>query len=495
MPIDDLIGQLLMPVHSMLNKPETFQETFRKYRVCGFILDGSVTDKVKNAPEYLRDLTDRMKKVGREVAREAGFDADPLLSVDQEFGVVARVRTGLMGLPSAMALAAVRNYDYVQRGWKYAAEDLAALGFNMDFAPSADVQTNYKNPVIGSRSFGDLPTNVTNNVIASISGMQSMGIAATVKHFPGHGNTSTDSHKSLPLLQQSIEELQKTDLPPFKRGIAEGTWTAMVGHLNVTAIDDSVPSSFSSKIVTDLLKKQLHFNGVVFTDSMAMEPALQWDAGEAAVRALLAGNDVLLMPPDLEKATKGIKEAIESGRLSKNLVTEKASKIISLRLRLSSYKQPDLSKLNTQEKKSFAKWLQKRAVTVLRGRCSGPLVTNPVFVSCSGNSYTTQVQLMKERLSKNGIRVTDNRAEAKSIVRLVGYHQTKEDLDEQASVTVALDTPYILSESNSPTLIAVYNSWDDAVLAVADVLSGKEKAEGVSPVEVEGLPRSACVRY
>eukprot|EP00770_Monocercomonoides_exilis_P001970 MONOS_1955.1-p1 / transcript=MONOS_1955.1 / gene=MONOS_1955 / organism=Monocercomonoides_exilis_PA203 / gene_product=Glycoside hydrolase family 3 domain-containing protein / transcript_product=Glycoside hydrolase family 3 domain-containing protein / location=Mono_scaffold00037:147104-148684(+) / protein_length=527 / sequence_SO=supercontig / SO=protein_coding / is_pseudo=false len=490
----DLVGQLLMPHFSMVDGTTNYIELFQKYRVGGLLLDGSVTNSVGNPARYVRTLTDKIKQAARQLQKETGLNADPLLGIDQEFGVVTRVRAGIAILPSAMALGAIHEPMLVERGWLYAGEDLAGLGFNMDFGTDADVLSNEKNPVIVSRSFGDSVKAVADNVMASVRGLQKFGVAAVLKHFPGHGNTSSDSHSSLPVLSQSLEELKNTDLPPFQAGIRAGAWGVMNGHLDVRAIDPGMPATFSSKISGDLLHSGMSFQGVAVTDAMGMAPAQKWDFGEAAVRAVLAGNDILLKTPDVAKAQAGLLEALRSGRLPRKVLEDRATKVISLRLLLSSFPQPGLEKVNTNEKQQFVRSLQRMAVTVLKGLCDKAMITSPVFVSGGLGNYADQTSRMKANLAALGYIVTEKREEALSHIHLVGYSQGEDALDDRATVTVAMDTPFILGKAKSPYRVATYNSWPDAIDAATDVITGRRNAKGISPVKVEGLPRSACVK-
>ena len=414
---EELAGAVLMPVHHMYPEDSGYEEEFSKYHIGGVILDTSVTEaNVGNVGQYVRNITDKIKAAGRADSKKYGLESDPLIGIDQEFGTVARIRSGITPLPGGMVLGAVNDVSITQLGWKMAGEDLAAMGLNVDFAPDADVQTNKENPIIGSRSFGDRTPLVSAHVSAAVKGLQSSGVCAVLKHFPGHGNTSTDSHKNLAVLQQSLSELQKTDIPPFISGISSGVWGVMVGHLDVRCVDPGVPAVFSSQIHR-ILRETLGFHGVIFTDSLQMEPALVWDAGEAAVRALSAGNDVLLMPADVKLAHAGILAAINSGRLPRAVMEEKVGRIMALRRKMSGFKQPSLEVVNSGEKQALMRRAAADGIALLRGKCSGPYVHSPVYVTSSKN-YANSASNLRSFLAENGIKTTENKAEAKETVHL-----------------------------------------------------------------------------
>src|SRR5262249_27610563 len=160
---------------------------------------------------------------------------------------------------------------------------------------------------------------------AAVKGIQAGGIAATVKHFPGHGHTTVDSHAALPVLTQSRESLDANDLPPFKAGIDAGAMLVMAGHLDVRAIDADTPATFSHKVMVDLLRTQLGFKGVVVTDALDMAPAQRYSVGDGAVRSLAAGADLLLMPADLKAAENGLRSGLRSGKLSHERLVEAAT--------------------------------------------------------------------------------------------------------------------------------------------------------------------------
>jgi beta-N-acetylhexosaminidase len=297
-----------------------------------------------------------------------------------------------------------------------------------------------------------------------------------------------NSHEALPVLSQSRDALVNTDLAPFRSGIAAGTDMIMSGHLDVHAIDPGLPASFSAKVLIDLLRGELGFTGVVITDALNMEPAMQWPAGEAAVRAMLAGNDLLLMPPDLAQARKGLVEALGSGRLPRERLTQAVTRILTLKFKLGDIARPDMSIVDSPAHRAAAASVAAAAVTVLRGPCDGPLVPGPVRVTTSGGRGQ-QGQWLTEALTRAGVSVVSSGG---SWVHLVGYGDGNADLVRGAAATVAMDTPYVLGAADSPVRAATYSSAQVAMEALAAVIAGTARPTGRSPVAVSGLPATAC---
>jgi beta-glucosidase-like glycosyl hydrolase len=208
------------------------------------------------------------------------------------------------------------------------------LGVHINFAPVADVNNNPNNPVINDRSFGDSPEHVAQHAIIFSQGLRDAGIIACAKHFPGHGDTSTDSHLDLPLIAHDKKRLHKVELYPFKKLIATKIPAIMVGHLEVPAFEEqkNVPSSLSKKIVTDLLQKELGFTGLIITDALDMQAVTRYYSdGQAELHALLAGNDILLCPVDVPAAVAAIKKALADGLITEQEIDTHVEKILKIK--------------------------------------------------------------------------------------------------------------------------------------------------------------------
>ncbi|MFJ1705250.1 glycoside hydrolase family 3 protein [Kitasatospora sp. NPDC088346] len=273
------------------------------------------------------DITDRLRAVR----------PDLLIALDEEGGDVTRLDylTG-SAYPGNHALGAVDDPELTRRVAAAIAADLAEAGVNLCLAPCADVNSRPDNPIIGVRSFGADPELVARHTAAFVTGLQRDGVAATLKHFPGHGDTRTDSHSALPDVDRDPDALAALDLPPFAAGIAAGARLVMTGHIRLPALD-ALPATLSPAILTGLLRERLGFRGVIVTDALDMAPiAGRWGFGGAAVAALAAGCDlVLLGSPDAEKLLPEIHAAVDralrDGSLTEQRLTEAAAAVADLR--------------------------------------------------------------------------------------------------------------------------------------------------------------------
>ncbi|GAA0262888.1 glycoside hydrolase family 3 protein [Cryptosporangium japonicum] len=501
----DLVGQMLMPFvygddpdevsdsTRELNRARTGagtpSEIITKYRLGGVILVRRASDDPTaptnpasniGSPAQVRKFTDGLQKTAAELP--AGVPL--MIGVDQEHGTVTRIRDGVTRLPTAMAFGAADDPALTEQAAAVSGAELAALGIDVDFAPDADVIGGPGNTVIGSRSFGADPALVSRQVVASVRGYQKAGVATALKHFPGHGHTDVDSHEAIPVLGQDRSTLEKDDLAPFQAGIDAGSRIVMSGHLDVEAIDPGTPASLSHKVLTDLLRGELGFTGMVVTDGLDMKALTdKYSAGEVAVRAVLAGNDLLLLPPDVRGAQQALLGALKSGRLPRARAVEAVTRVLTVKL-ASRPAVPGLDTLKSAEHVAAVERAAAAAVTLLRGKCSGALVRGPVTIT--GGSAESR-QFLSAALGRAGVKV----GAGGDSIHLTGYLDTAADL-RPASVTVATDTPYLLAAAKSPTLLATYGTAESSMNALAAVLTGRAKAPGLSPVPVAGLPRSAC---
>ncbi len=502
---EDLVGQVLMPHaygtdavkisggsregNQKLGGVDTPAQLVEKYRLGGLILvrraSGDATAGTNptsniDSPPQVRKLTAGLQSASATLPAAAPL----LIGTDQEHGTVTRIRDGVTLLPSAMAFGAATDPRVTEAASRVSGAELAALGINVDFAPVADVTGGPGNAVIGSRSFGADPALVGQRVAAAVRGYESAGVGTALKHFPGHGHTSADSHEELPVLKQDRSTLLAGDVAPFRSGIAAGASLVMTGHLDVRALDPGTPATFSRKVLVDLLRGQLGFKGVVISDALNMGAVTKrYPAGEAAVRAMLAGNDVLLMPPDLRAAQRGLLDAVSSGRVPRAQLVASVTRILTLKKRLAIARQPAIETLATPTNQNAVAAAAAAAVTQFRGSCGAPLIRQPVTVT--GGAARHRAALTKA-LKRNGVRVGEGET-----IHLVGYGDGRADL-KPAGVTVALDTPYLLSSATSPVLLATYSGVPASLDAVAAVIAGKARATGRSPVPVAGLPRTSC---
>ncbi len=297
------------------------------------------------------------------------------IGMDAEYGLGARLKQTLK-YPQQITMGAVQDEDLLFQLGKEMAVECRRMGVHVNFAPVLDVNSNPKNPVINSRSYGEGKVNVADKGIAFFKGMQNGGVVAVGKHFPGHGDTDTDSHHDLPIVDRSREELNDLELYPFRKSIEAGIGGIMVAHLNVPALDNKAKASTLSKpIVTDLLKNELGFKGLVFTDALNMQGVRKfYKPGEVDAKAAIAGNDVLLFSEDVPKAIEEIKAAIVKGDLSQERIDEACLKILKTKywLGLNAY-QPISSErlwsgLNTQQGLIIRRMLIENAMTLVRNQ-------------------------------------------------------------------------------------------------------------------------------
>ncbi|MFJ4968704.1 glycoside hydrolase family 3 protein [Streptomyces sp. NPDC088755] len=283
---------------------------------------------------------------GIQHAALAGRSRVPLLiSTDQEHGIVCRVGEPATLLPGAMALGAGGSRSDTRRAAWIAGAELAALGINQNYAPDADVNVNPANPVIGVRSFGSDPESVAELVAAQVKGAQGAGIAATAKHFPGHGDTSTDSHTGLPVIAHTRAQWEELDAPPFRAAIRARIDSIMTAHIVVPALDPTEdPATLSRPILTGILREELGYDGVVVTDSLGMEGVrTKYGDDRVPVLALLAGVDQLLNPPNLSVAWKAVLAAVRGGEIGEARIEESVLRILRLKTKLGLFRDPFVS--------------------------------------------------------------------------------------------------------------------------------------------------------
>ena len=261
----------------------------------------------------------------------------PMLNTgDFEAGLGFRVQ-GATLFPRAMAFGATGDEQLAFDAGRVTAVESRAIGVQLNFWPTADVNNNARNPVINTRSFGEVPDAVGRMASAYVRGMHAGGMMATLKHFPGHGDTDVDSHLGLPIIKSPRERLDAVELPPFKAGIAAGVDAVMTAHIEVPALDAGAfaPSSLSANVITGLLRGEMKFDGLVYTDSMGMDAVSKaLTPGDAAVRAIQAGNDIVLHSPDDAAAFAGIKAAIESGVIPMAQVDASVKRILRAKARV-----------------------------------------------------------------------------------------------------------------------------------------------------------------
>ncbi|MCL6570128.1 MAG: glycoside hydrolase family 3 protein [Bacillus sp. (in: Bacteria)] len=338
MSMEEKVGQMLMPDFRNWNgknvtemQPEIAQ-LVKDYHLGGVILFRENTVKA--------DQTTKLVSAYQEAAEKYGL----LISIDQEGGIVTRLQTGT-SFPGNMALGASRSEEVAEKVGKAIGEELSAQGINMNFGPVMDINLNPDNPVIGVRSFGEDPELVATMGKAYIRGLQGTGTASTAKHFPGHGDTATDSHLGLPEVPHDIDRLKKVELYPFQQAMDAGIDAVMTAHVTFPKIDDTkvisqkdgteiaLPATLSYKVLTELMREDMGFKGVIVTDAMNMGAIVQhFGPVDAAIRSVKAGTDILLMPVGIEAVAQGLYEEVNSGGIPIDRIEKSVERILTLKL-------------------------------------------------------------------------------------------------------------------------------------------------------------------
>lgn len=335
----DTIGQLLMVGFQGTELSAEFIDWLQEFRPGGVILfSRNLVD-----PEQVARLTNSLQ--------EHAPNPPLLIAIDQEGGRVSRLPQGFTIFPSAASVAACQSPDVAYGVAEVTAKELRAVGINMNMAPVLDVNSNPANPIIGNRAYGDSPKHVCLFGTAIMEGLQDNGVIPCGKHFPGHGDTTTDSHKVLPVVNSDRAQLDAIELNPFRYAIQQGIPTLMTAHVHYPALDPDAPATLSRPILTDLLRRELGFQGVTLTDDMEMRAILDHGTiDEASVRSLQAGADMVLICHQQERqaeAVLAIEQALDRGDLSMDDVLASVDRISTLKkTHLSTFHPVDLSQIS-----------------------------------------------------------------------------------------------------------------------------------------------------
>ncbi|MFD4220829.1 glycoside hydrolase family 3 protein [Streptomyces griseus] len=464
-----------------------------------------------------------------------------LVSTDQEHGIVCRVGEPATLLPGAMALGAGGSRSDTRRAAWIAGAELAALGINQNYAPDADVNVNPANPVIGVRSFGSDPDAVADLVAAQVKGYQGAGIASTAKHFPGHGDTNTDSHTGLPVINHTRAQWEELDAPPFRAAIRARIDSIMTAHIVVPALDPSEdPATLSRPILTGILREELGYDGVVVTDSLGMEGVrTKYGDDRVPVLALLAGVDQLLNPPNLSVAWNAVLEAVRSGEISEARIDASILRILRLKSKLGLFRDPFVSHrgvertVGSRAHRAAADRIAERTTTLLadpgtllplsRRTHRKLLVVGADPASPSGTTgpptgtlahafgelgFTARALSTGTAPDRAKIAEAVAAAEGKDAVVVATYNVTATSSQRTLVtalvatgvpvITVAVRNPYDvahLTGTGVAASLAAY-SWTDVELrAAARVIAGRADPEGTLPVPVQRADDPTQVLY
>ena len=439
-----------------------------------------------------------------------------MIGIDGEWGLFQRFPAAHK-FPWAMTLGAIQDNSLIYEMTSKIAEDCKKMGIYWDFAPVVDVNTNPANPIIGNRSFGSDINNVIAKGLAYAQGLQDNGVLASMKHFPGHGDTDTDSHLDLPVVSHNLERLNSVELAPFKALLDKKIGGVMVAHLYVPALEkqSGIPASVSYDIITNLLKNSYQYNGLIITDALNMNAvAKKFPAGELDLRAFKAGNDIMLFSQDVPNGKALIKSALEKGEISENRLAESVKKILKTKYllglqNLKSINSENINEdLNNASHAELSEKLYSNAITLLKDE------KNLLPLSCSETYYYLPLeeapfQTFADYLNLGTTVKVISKTEIAQIPEnstvIVGFHKdnstayksykiSQESKDILAELSkkqnVILDvfgSPYALKDvdiSTISTVLVSYENNDLSLKASAKAILGKTKISGKLPVIV-----------
>jgi beta-N-acetylhexosaminidase len=526
--LEEQIGQLLMVGFWGTTPSPEIIELIQHYHVGNVIL---FSRNIHDTPQVL-ELTQQLQ----EIAKEAGQRYPLLIAIDQENGIVQRLGDTATILPGNMALGATGSEEIAYEVAMATGNELNALGINMNLAPVVDVNNNAANPVIGVRSFGEDPSLVAQLGAAMVKGYRAAGIFSCLKHFPGHGDTTTDSHLSLPVIPYTLQRLEALELVPFRSGIEAGADSVMIAHIAFPALTEqtTLPATLSSSIVQGLLRKRLDFKGVILSDCMEMKAISDTFGTErAAVMALKAGIDLVLVSHEFKRqraSIEAIQAAIQSHELTTQVVQQAAERVLNLKARYLSWSDvpgttTPPSSIGSQKHKQLQSLAFELSTTLVRNREDLlPLKLNQdkrIVVLSPQRSTRTSAEdrdysdnLMVETLQQYHSHVElvpispgmleDDcamllQATSESdifVLATLNAHPNTQQANlvrclissRRHIIVIAIHNPYDLQAfPQLNTYLCTYEYSRPAIEALVRVLFGEEEAKGHLPVSIPGL--------
>ena len=536
MSLDQKIGQLFEtyvygdtatttnPAYTSANQAlygvDNGAELIAKYHL-GAVIYFTWTGNLGN-PTQIANLSN-----GLQTAAAADSDPPLLISTDQEGGNVVRIGAPLAVSPGNMAIGATFSPTDSFAMSRVSGQELAALGINVDNAPVVDVNTNPANTADGPRSFGDHAGAVSTMTAASVTGYQSGGVAATAKHFPGLGSTSVNTDNGVAVTNETRQQFERNDLPPFRAAIAAGVDSIMAAHIIAPALDPSgLPASMSKPIVTGLLRDTLNYNGVVVTDALSAAALQNIPADQRAVQGLEAGDDLLLMPSDLGGSIDAVRTAVQSGAISKARLNESVLRILRLKEKLGLFDDAlvdasaTASKVGTPAQHAVSARTAAHSITLVRNDQGvlpfaagtgkkilvtgwGSSTTQTLATSIATHGVTTQRVYTGSNPSQATIAAAVTAAQSSDAV-VVTTNSAWGDAGQQnlvqalldsgkPVVVVALAAPYDLAYfSSAPTFVAAYGYQPDTLAALVADLFGAQPL-GHLPVTIRSADGSTII--
>lgn len=488
MALEEKVGQMLMPdfrtwegSHVTKMLPEIYV-LVKKYHLGGVILFQENVVSTEQTTRLVADYQQAAEKYGM------------LMTMDQEGGAVTRLQSGT-DMPGNMALGATRSPALTARVGLAIGEELASLGINMNFAPDMDVNNNPDNPVIGVRSFGEDPKLVAEFGTAYAKGLRTAGVVATAKHFPGHGDTAVDSHLGLPEVPYDKERLKEVELYPFQKAMEANVDAIMTAHVTFPKIDNTkvisqktgeeiaLPATLSYKVLTELMRNELEFEGVITTDAMNMNAiAEHFGSVDAAIRAVKAGADIVLMPVGLEDVANGLVEAVKTKELSEKRIEQSVERILTLKIKRGIMKEETpqlisekiayaLDVIGSPEHKQIEKAAAEKSITLVKNNHVLPLQLNEGDeIVVLGRTYLTDLANAVKKHHQHITVVEANANYTLAPEQLERIRDAKAVIIGSYTSTVAdrlLENPQmkminqVIAETNAPVIgIGIRNPYD-----------------------------------
>lgn len=472
-----------------------------------------------------RNVRDPSQLTNFAAALQDGARIPRFISMDQEGGTVVRLSRGATVFPGAMATGATGSASLARLEGRVSGAELSALGVNMNLAPVLDVNSNRKNPVIGVRAFGDDPMKVAMLGVAYALGLQESGVSAVAKHFPGHGDSVEDSHRGLPTIKHDLERLQKVELVPFAAASKAGVDAMMTAHLLFPAIDD-VPATLSKKILTDILRGQLGFQGMVISDDLEMKAVeATIGVGPCAVRSILAGADQVMIiwhRGNKDAARNAMLSAVKSGELPMWRVDEAVRRVLSVKMRRGILATPGaapfpaadaaaIAAVGNPHHKRVAREIARRAITLVWNRANALPATAAaaarLVVMSASDDFLAEMRTVRPGSIEIHLPTKPDEAARGRVAALASRLASRADRfvitvanAEQALLArsvadllgmrvpvigVALGAPYLLDDAERIAAhVCSYSSRPDSLRAVSRVVAGLEQAGGIAPVQL-----------
>ena len=507
MTIKEKVGQLFM-VAAYSNRDEnhvdSIQKLIKDYNIGGLIF-------FQGGPVRQAKLTNTYQSIAK---------VPLLIGIDGEWGLNMRLDSTVR-FPYKMTLGAVKNDDLIKRIGTQIGKHCKQLGIHLNFAPVVDINTNSKNPIIGVRSFGEDKFNVTNKSIAFAEGLQSQGVMACAKHFPGHGDTDKDSHKTLPTVSFSKERIDNVELYPYKELFKKEIAGVMVAHLNVPSLEptDGLPSSLSYNIVSNILKEQLQFKGLIFTDALNMKGAANYkEPGDIDLAAFMAGNDVLLFTENAPKAISKIIESYNNKEITEERLSHSVKKMLAAKfdVDLNHFKPIDtkqlVADLNDETSNLLKQEVFSNAITVVKNHRNTLSIKKLrkekiAYVKLGDGFSDTFFNTLKAEINIDNLSGLPHKELLQKLKDydkvIIGYHRlnyrlTKDISDEDRAMIEIISkknkvilnvfaSQYCLEKvsfKKIESIIVSYENSEEAQKISAQIVLGKKEAIGKLPASI-----------